>query len=168
MTESADFDPADVTLRKAAVVDVKTIHRMIMHFADRRQMLGRSLSKLYEHVREFYVAEAVGEIVACGALHVVWDDLGEVRSLAVRAGFQRKGLGQRIVRACIDEARQLGLPRVFCLTYVPDFFRMLGFEEVDKSVLPHKVWAECVNCPQFPDCGEVPLMLELTETGEKP
>ena len=155
------------TLRRAAVVDVKTIHKLIRHYADRRQMLARSLSTLYEHVREFFVCETEEEgVVACGALHVTWEDLGEIRSVAVRSGHKGRGYGERIVRACIEEARQLKLPRVFCLTYMPDYFRRLGFVEIDKSELPHKVWADCVNCPQFPDCGEVPLMLELETPGE--
>ena len=167
MTDAGKVPPVTGTLRRAAVVDVKTIHKLIRHCADRHQMLARSLSTLYEHVREFFVFESGHEgVVACGALHVVWEDLGEIRSVAVGAGHQAQGLGESLVRACIEEARQLKLPSVFCLTYVPDFFRKLGFVDIDKNELPHKVWAECVDCPQFPDCGEVPLMLQLENAGE--
>lgn len=153
--------PDDATLRKAAVVDVAAIHKLIMTYADERKMLAVPLSKLYDRVRDFFVVEKDGEVVACAALHVLWSDLAEVRSLAVRADCHRRGLGRRLVEACKHEAVALRLPKVFCLTFVPDFFKPLGFVEVDKSELPHKVWADCINCPQFPDCEEVPLVYEL-------
>ena len=148
-------------LRKAAVVDVPALHKLIMHYANMQQMLPCSLSRLYECVRDFFVYETGEGVVACAALHVVWEDFGELRSLAVEAAHQRRGIGRALVEACRDEAVKLRLPRVFCLTYVPEFFKSLGFRQVDKSTLPHKVWADCINCPQFPDCGEVPLVCEL-------
>jgi len=151
----------DGKLRKAAVVDVPALHKLIMHYANMQQMLPCSLSRLYECVRDFFVYETSQGIVGCAALHVVWEDLGELRSLAVEADHQRRGIGRALVEACRDEAAKLRLPRVFCLTYVPEFFRSLGFRQVDKSTLPHKVWADCINCPQFPDCGEVPLVCDL-------
>jgi amino-acid N-acetyltransferase len=99
--------------------------------------------------------------VACAALKVVWEDLAEVRSVAVKPSLRGRGIGRMLVEAVKKEARELLIPRVFCLTYVPGFFRRLGFREVDKGSLPHKIWADCINCPQFPDCGEVPLVCDL-------
>jgi len=146
-------------------VDVDTIHKLIMVYAVEQKVLAVPLSKLYDRVRDFFVIETGGEVVACAALHVMWSDLGEVRSLAVRSDCQGRGFGRRLVKACKQEAVDLRLPRVFCLTYVPEFFKPLGFVEVDKAELPHKVWADCINCPQFPDCGEVPMVSDLVERG---
>jgi amino-acid N-acetyltransferase len=150
-------------LRKAAVVDVPAVHRLILTYAERGAMLAVPLSKLYDRVRNFFVYEVDGQVVACAALHVLWEDLGEVRSLAVSKDWQGRGIARELVEACVREARELCLPRVFCLTYVPGFFTKLGFAEVDKSTLPHKVWADCINCPHFPDCNEVPLVRDLAE-----
>lgn len=161
----SDEKPADGILRNAAVADVTDIHKLIMHYAHMQQMLPCSLSALYDRVRDFFVYETADGIVACAAMHVLWKDLGEVRSLAVKTEFQGRGIGKMLVEACRKEAVRLGLPRLFCLTYVPEFFRCLGFREVDKSTLPHKVWADCINCPQFPDCGEIPLVCDLPTTG---
>ena len=149
------------TLRQAAVADVPAVHKLIMFYADKRKMLPVSLARLYEHLRDFIVYDVDGEVVGCAALHVLWEDLAEVRSVAVKQEFRGKGLGRVLVEACRDEAKRLGLPRVFCLTYSVKFFHALGFREVDKASLPHKIWADCINCPQFPDCAEVPMVLEL-------
>ncbi len=148
-------------LRQAAVSDVPAIHKLIMFWANKRKMLPVSLSRLYEDVRDFFVFESRGEVVACAALHVVWEDIAEVRSVAVAQESRGHGVGRLLVDACKAEARRLGLPRVFCLTYSTKFFGALGFREVDKASLPHKIWADCINCPQFPDCSEVPMVCEL-------
>jgi amino-acid N-acetyltransferase len=153
--------PPKGRLRKAAVDDVPALHKLIMHYAVKRKMLPLSLSRLYESVRDFFVYETSRGVVACAALHVVWDDLAEVRSVAVRPRMRGRGIGRILVEAAKKEARDLSIPRVFCLTYNPDFFRRLGFRQVDKASLPHKVWADCIHCPQFPDCGEVPLVCDL-------
>jgi amino-acid N-acetyltransferase len=116
---------------------------------------------LYESLRDFYVVEEDGIILGTAALHVVWDDLAEVRSVAVMEDAGRKGIGSRLVQACIAEAREIGLKRIFCLTYKPDFFGKHGFRLVDKSELPHKVWGDCIKCPKFPDCDENAMILDL-------
>lgn len=148
-------------LRKARISDVKPIQKLLTHFASRGDMLSRSLSELYESIRDFYVFEDGGEILGTAALHIVWDDLAEVRSVAVSEEAGRRGIGSQAVRACIDEAGELGLKRVFCLTYKPDFFAKFGFRLVDKSELPHKVWGDCVKCVKFPDCDENAMILDL-------
>jgi len=148
-------------LRKAKIQDVKEIQKLLTHFASRGDMLSRSLSELYECLRDIYVVEEEGRIVGTSSLHIVWEDLAEVRSVAVAENAGRRGVGTQVVQACIDEARDLGLKRVFCLTYKPDFFARFGFAIVDKSQLPHKVWGDCMKCAKFPDCDEIAMILDL-------
>ena len=151
-------------LRKALIQDVKPIHRLLMEYASRGLLLARSLSELYDHIRDFYVLAAEADddgLIGCCALGVCWEDLAEIRSLAVAEGLQRRGHARRLVEACIEEAVTLGIHRVFALTYVDDFFHRMGFRDVEKSVLPHKVWADCLKCPKFPDCDELALIREL-------
>jgi amino-acid N-acetyltransferase len=149
------------TIRKANIEDVKAIHKLIKFYADRRRMLARSLSELYEDIRDFLVFVNRGHVLGCTALHVTWEDLAEIKSLAVAKRHQRKGVGQKLVAAALKEATSLGVSKVFALTYEKGFFEKCGFRQVPKESLPHKIWSECVRCPEFPDCSEVPMMLEL-------
>jgi amino-acid N-acetyltransferase len=149
-------------LRKAQISDIKEIQKLLTTYASKGDMLSRSLSELYESVRDFYVEVGdEGRILGAAALHIVWDDLAEVRSVAVVEDAGRKGVGSALVNACIAEARELGLKRIFCLTYKPAFFGKLGFVLVDKSTLPHKVWGDCIKCPKFPDCDENAMIMDL-------
>ena len=150
-------------LRKAQIQDVKEIQKLLMHYANRGDMLSRSLSELYEALRDFYIFEEEGQIVGAAALHIVWEDLAEIRSVAVAEATGRKGVGTEVVNACIAEAKVLGLKRLFCLTYKPDFFARFGFQIVDKSQLPHKVWGDCIKCAKFPDCDEIAMILDLPQ-----
>lgn len=146
---------------KATLKDIPQIHQLVNSFAEKGEMLGRPISELYECVRDFIVAREGDKVVGCAALHVMWDDLAEIRSMAVTEGFQRKGIGTRLVKACLEEARRLSIPTVFCLTYQPDFFQAQGFTRVDKMELPRKVWTECYRCPKFPDCDEIAFICHL-------
>jgi amino-acid N-acetyltransferase len=148
-------------LRKAQIQDVKDIQKLLTFFANRGDMLSRSLSELYEALRDFYIYEEQGKLLGTAALHIVWEDLAEIRSVAVSEDAGRKGVGTQLVRCCIDEAREIGLKRLFCLTYKPDFFGRFGFRIVDKSELPHKVWGDCMKCVKFPDCDEIAMILDL-------
>ncbi len=159
--DNSDPSESKGALRRAAIGDVPAVHKLIMFYANKRKMLPVSLSRLYEQLRDFIVYEIDGEVVGVAALHILWEDLAEVRSVAVKDGLRGKGIGRKLVAACREEAERLGLPRVFCLTYSVKFFNALGFREVDKASLPHKIWADCINCPQFPDCAEVPMVLDL-------
>lgn len=141
-------------IRKAKIPDVGDIQALVNSFAAKNAMLPRALNTIYENIRDFYVLEENGRLIGCCALHVTWGDLAEVKSLAVDEGAQGGGHGRRLVEACLNEAKEMGLPRVFALTYVPGFFEKLGFKRIDKSALPQKIWSECINCPKFPDCGE--------------
>ena len=148
-------------IRNARIPDVTEIQRLVNYFAEKSAMLPRSLNTIYENIRDFYVLEQDGQIVGCCALHVTWGDLAEVKSLAVDENAQGKQLGRQLVDACLNDAREMGIPKVFALTYVPGFFEKLGFHSVDKSTLPHKIWSECINCHKFPDCGEEAVAREL-------
>jgi len=153
---------AEGVLRPAAMGDVRGIHALLQKYADQGLLLGRSLSSLYDHLRDYMVFSVEGEsgpeIVGVCSLHICWEDLAEVRSLAVDEPWQGRGIGASLVSACIDEAARLGIGRVFTLTYQPEFFRKFGFIEADKNDLPHKVWSDCVNCPKFPDCNEIAMI----------
>jgi amino-acid N-acetyltransferase len=145
-------------IRKARIADVKAIQKLVNEFARREEMIPRSINELYENVRDFFVCEEQGAIEGACALHVLWEDLAEIRSLAVRKESQRKGIGKNMVKRCVAEAKSLGIRRVFALTYQPLFFKKMGFEEIDKSSLPQKIWGDCVRCPKFPECDEHALI----------
>ena len=157
--------PMDEVIRKAQIRDVEGIHALVNRFAGAGSMLARSLSELYDDVRDFTVAVAHRgpdpAVVGCCALRVFWKDLAEIRSLAVSEDAQGHGVGRALVVACLDEARALGVPRVFALTYEPDFFAKFGFGRVDREALPHKVWMDCLRCPKYPNCDEVAVAVDL-------
>ena len=144
--------------------DVPAIQDLIRTFADRKLMIRRSLGELYEAIREFIVAtDDEGKVVGCAALHVFWDDLAELKCLAVAEDAHGRGLGRRLVDACWDAARELEIATVFTLTYVPEFFEKCGYHRIDKADLPHKIWNECVRCPLFPSCTEIALIRSAHE-----
>lgn len=148
-------------IRKAKIADVKDIQKLIEAFANKGEMLHRPLTDIYDSLRDFYVYEEKGVIIGACALHICWEDVGEIRSLAVSGEAGGKGIGTILVNACLDEARALGIPKVFALTYKPVFFEKVGFKQIGKEVLPHKVWGECVRCFKFPNCDENAVMIEL-------
>ncbi|OGP63675.1 MAG: GNAT family N-acetyltransferase [Deltaproteobacteria bacterium RBG_13_53_10] len=150
-------------IRKAKPKDVKEIQRLIKTYSSRGVVLPRSLSELYDNIRDFFVSVRERRIVGICALHICWDDLAEVRSLIVQDEDQKKGLGARLIKACLKESKELGVKSVFALTYNPEFFERFGFKRADKAVLPHKIWADCLKCVKFPDCDEVALVKELDE-----
>lgn len=148
-----------MNIRPARVSDVPAICDLIKTFADQKLMIRRTLGELYESVREFYVAtEDDGRVIGCAAVHVFWEDLAELKCLAVSEAAQGRGVGRRLVEACWIAARDLDIRSVFTLTYVPEFFEKCGYVQIEKSDLPHKIWNECVRCPLFPNCNEVALI----------
>lgn len=149
-------------IRKATIHDVPDMQRLINEYADRGDLLPRSLNQLYEDLRDFIiVVEEDGRVLGTCALHINWGDLAEVKALVVDESLQGKGMGRELVEKCVEEAKSLGITRLFALTYKPGFFSRLGFQEVDKSQLPQKVWSECIHCVKFPNCGEVAMIREL-------
>jgi len=148
-----------LNIRPARVGDVPVIQELIRSFADRKLMIRRSLGELYESIREFLVvADDDGQIIGCVALHVFWEDLAELKCLAVAERAQGRGVGRMLVDACWDAAKGLEIKTVFTLTYVAGFFEKCGYHQIDKADLPHKIWNECVRCPLFPDCREIALI----------
>jgi amino-acid N-acetyltransferase len=150
-------------IRKATINDIRAIQELVNGFAKKDLMLPRSVNELYENIRDFWVYERAGRVRGCAALHISWDDLAEIKSVAVPSSLQRKGTGKRLVEACIQEALLLGAKKVFVLTYAPGFFRVLGFRKIRHADLPHKIWAECINCPKFPDCDETALLKSIAK-----
>jgi amino-acid N-acetyltransferase len=148
-------------IRKAKLTDVKAIQTLVNQYADSGQMLPRTLNELYEHLRDFHIYEENGSLQGVCALHVSWEGLAEIRSLAVRSDSVKNGIGSKLVRHCLEEAVQLEVARVFVLTYQDVFFKKLGFAVVDKKDLPHKIWTDCLNCVKFPNCDEIALAMNL-------
>lgn len=148
-------------VKKAKISDATQMHKLINYFADKGEMLARSLSEIYENIRDYLVVREGERVIACAALHVSWSDIAEIKSVAVIEDSQKQGIGDQLVEACLKEAKELGIPTVFCLTYKPAFFEKLGFSQLDKAELPHKVWGECYRCPKFPNCDEVALIYHL-------
>ena len=148
-------------IRKAKLSDVRAIQSLVNHYAESGQMLPRSLNELYEQLRDFHVLVENGSIIGVCSLHVSWDGLAEIRSLAVRQDRTKLGIGSELVKHCLSEASELEVERVFVLTYQDRFFRKLGFTDVDKKELPHKIWSDCLNCIKFPDCDESALIITI-------
>ncbi len=149
-------------IRKAKVQDIQAIKKLIEPYGKTGVMLPVSLSELYDRIRSFFLYEdEAGTIVGVAALHVSWDDLAEIRSIAVAKEHKKKGIGRELVNSCLAEARELGVGRVFVLTYIPEFFGKVGFAEFDKAKLPHKIWSECLKCVKFPECDETAMFKKI-------
>ncbi len=162
----------EVILRKALMCDVKSLYNLFSEYSKAGEMLPRSMSDIYEHLRDFYIAEIEkengneiipnsSEIIGACALTIVWENLAEIRSLAVKKPYTRKLIGTELIKKCIEEAKFFKITNIFALTYKPQFFQKSGFTIIDKSKLPHKIWSDCINCVKFPDCDETAVMLEL-------
>ncbi len=144
-------------ITKASMADVEGVKALIDVYAKKDKMLARSLSYLYDNIRDYFVMRDGAVLVGCCALHVCWSDLAEIKSLAVHPERQNQGIGRGLLSAAIAEAKAMGIPRVFTLTREPEFFLRNGFREVGKDKLPMKIWGECVMCPKYPDCDETAL-----------
>jgi amino-acid N-acetyltransferase len=150
-------------VEKAKISDAIEMHKLINYFADKAEMLPRSLSEIYENIRDYFIFREGGRVIACAALHIDWSDLAEIKSVAVAENRQREKIGSQLIEACLREAEELGITTVFCLTYKPHFFERFGFSQVDKMELPQKVWTECYRCPKYPNCDEIALIYHLEE-----
>ena len=151
-----------MNIRNARVEDVPTIYALIGSYAELDKMLFRSMADIYENLQIFKVADDDGKVVGCCALKVVWADLAEIKSLAIEQGWFGKGVGKALVLACLEEARRLGLKKVFTLTLVPEFFEKAGFTRADKKTFPMKVWSDCARCPKQDECDEIAVIRDLT------
>jgi amino-acid N-acetyltransferase len=159
----ADDLPQTSLVRPATMADVPSIHQLVSYHAELGRMLFRSLTNLYEHLRDFLVAERDGRVVGCAAVELTWRNLAEIKSLAVEEACRGQGIGRHLVDASLDEARRLRLDRVFALTRERAFFEKAGFREVEKDSLPHKVWTDCVRCPIQANCDEVAVVFDLSD-----
>jgi amino-acid N-acetyltransferase len=153
-----------IRIEKATMADAPQIQGLVSSFAAIGEMLPRPLAEIYERLRDFFVVREDGRVMACAALHIMWEDLAEIRSLAVVEKNQEQGMGLLLVNACLTEARRLGIRTVFALTQQPAFFEKVGFHQADVMSLPRKVWGECFRCPKFPNCDEIAVIIELGET----
>ncbi|MFH1867630.1 MAG: N-acetyltransferase [Candidatus Omnitrophota bacterium] len=151
----------NIVLRKADIKDAKKIQSMIAGYAKKDAMLSRSLIEIYENIRDYFIVSKGSKILGCCALHVCWEDLAEIKALAVDEKEAKKGIGRKLVNAALKEAKALKAKKVFCLTYVPKFFRKFGFKNISRKKLPHKIWTECLKCHKFPNCDEQAMMLRL-------
>jgi amino-acid N-acetyltransferase len=154
-TQDKEYNPV---LRIATLADVPGIHRLLTVYSELGVLLPRPESDIFNSLRDFYVIEARGRVVACAALLIYTSELGEVRSLAVDPEYHKMGLGNQLVNRIEAEARTLGLTKLMALTYVVDFFQRLQFNVVDMSELPEKVWGACINCHKFQNCDEIAVL----------
>ncbi len=150
-------------IQKATIADIKVIHGLLKEFGHEGELLPRPLSELYDHIRDFSVHndEADNQVVGCCALQICWEDLAEIRSLAINRKYWGNKLGSGLVENAILEAKAFNIKKVFTLTYRPNFFEKFGFKQIERSELPLKIWADCILCVKFPDCDETAMMMEL-------
>jgi amino-acid N-acetyltransferase len=151
-------------IRKAKIKDIKAIHTLLQIYSSKGELLPRPFSKLYDHLRDFivYVDETDNEIIGCCALQFCWEDLAEIRSLAVHPDYLRKKIGTLLAETVLAEAKTYDIRKVFSLTYKPGFFEKLGFVQVDKAELPLiKIWSDCILCVKFPNCDEIAMIKEI-------
>ncbi len=150
-------------IRKAILDDVNSIHSLLQYYNIKGELLARPLSKLYDHLRDFWVFEDPEEkkVVGCCALQFCWEQLAEIRSLAVDPDHTGKGIGSTLTERAIQEAVYFKVQDLFTLTYRPTFFEQFEFSEVDKNDLPIKVWSDCIGCVSFPNCDEIAMIKKL-------
>jgi len=151
-------------IRKAQIKDISSIYKLLQEYGKKGELLPRPLSELYDHLRDFWVFanEMDDTVIGCCSLQICWEDLAEIRSLAVREEHMRKKIGSTLVETAIAEAKSFRIQKVFTLTYRPDFFKQFQFSKVDRSELPLKIWGGCLSCVKFPDCDETAMMKTLS------
>lgn len=158
MNRHSRKDLKKLQVKKASIKDVPFIHSLINKFAKDDEMLPRSLNEIYENIRDFFVCKDNENIIGTAALHVLWENLAEIRSIAVLKEYRNQGIGKKLIERCLKEAGELGVEKVFALTYNPKFFKKFGFKDIDKNTLPQKIWGDCLKCPKFPECEEVAVI----------
>ncbi len=155
------MEEMDGIVEGAKLADAPEIKKLLDYYAKRERLLPRALIEICGSIRDFKVFRKGGKLLGACALNVCWTDLGEIRSLAVEPRHAKRGIGSLLLQACLKDARQLGLKRVFTLTYVPAFFSKNGFRRISKEKLPHKIWGDCVHCTKFPECDEIAMEIAL-------
>jgi len=148
-------------IKKAKIENGVDIYNLINEAAKEYEVLPRALSYIYENIRDFWVVFEKDRVVGSVALHFVWEDLAEIKSLVLDGSFKGNNVGNSLIQEALSEARSYDIKKVFVLTFIPEYFKRYGFKTIDKSELPHKIWAECINCPKFPNCNEEAMIKEL-------
>ncbi|MBO67428.1 MAG: GNAT family N-acetyltransferase [Acidiferrobacteraceae bacterium] len=156
-----------IKVRRATVADTATISRLLDNYSSIGRLLPRTREEIVERLSSFFVSEQDSVVTGCVSLEVFTSELGEIRSLAVEPNFLKSGNGSSLVKNLENEAMRLGLQRLIALTYVPDFFRKLGFEITPMNSLPEKVFGVCVNCPKFNNCDEIAMVKHIEENNGK-
>lgn len=152
----------DKNIRKARISDIEKIHSLINLWAKEGKLLNRPINSLYENIRDFWIYTEKKTIIGCCAIHIAgWQNLGEIKSLAVSKKYLRRKIGTKLVEKCIEEAKELGIKKIFALTFAVAFFKKLGFKKISRKILPHKIWSDCVHCIYFPNCKEKAVMKKL-------
>ena len=148
---------------KASIRDVRAIHKLLQLYGSQGELLPRPLSKIYDHVRDFWVFKEKENqtAVGCCALQFHWDDLAEIRSLAVHPDHVGQKIGSSLTQTALEDAKDFSIAKVFTLTYRPGFFEQFGFHRIERADLPLKIWADCITCIKFPDCDEIAMLKEL-------
>ncbi len=149
-------------IRKATIKDVKIIHGLLKGYGDRGELLPRPLTKIYDHLRDFSVyVDENDNVLGCCALQFCWEDLAEIRSMAVHPEHTGKRIGTKLAHEVLSDAKLFNIKKVFTLTYRPGFFKQFGFRQVDLAELPLKIWSDCILCVKFPDCDETAMIKEI-------
>ncbi len=163
MSTLSSVNQIPYTVGEALVQDAAAIQALILYWSQRTPVLEKSLGQIYENLREFVVVRHENKIVGAAAMHIDWGDLAEIRSVVVDEQYKGKGVGKLLIQQQLAVAKRLGIDRVFVLTDQVGFFAHLGFTEIDKGELPHKVWRDCINCPIFLNCTEVAMALNVCD-----
>jgi amino-acid N-acetyltransferase len=151
----------NIIYRKSLLKDVSSIKSILDSYAEKRKLLSRSYQYILENIKDFHVATIDDKVVGMCSLKIASIDLAEIKSLAVIEELATQGIGKTLVLNAMDEGILLGIKKFFALTYVPNFFIKMGFKEIDKETLPHKIWTECVHCPFFPNCNEIAVSFSI-------
>lgn len=141
--------------------EVEQVHKLLNDYAKEGLMLSRSRNSIYENINDYIIAVKEDEVIGVGALHMVWDRLAEIRSLAIKAEYRKQNIGREIVDCLEAKGIKLGVETFFSLTYQPGFFEKCNYERVPNDILPQKVWKECVHCPKYPYCDEIGMLKKV-------
>lgn len=148
-------------IEPAKISDVESIYSLVNYYAQRDKMLFCSKAYIYENLQSFTVVRTEKGVIGCCSLRIVWSDLAEIKSLAVEVSQKGGGAGKKLVGFAVNSAKQMEIPKVFALTLEPDFFKKAGFEIIEKTDLPMKVWSDCAKCPKQQNCDEVALIKKI-------
>jgi amino-acid N-acetyltransferase len=150
-----------VEIRKATVSDIESLYELINIYAEKEVVLPRTKESLYQQLFSIFVAVDNKKVVGSASITILDKEIAEVRSLVVDASVAKKGIGKRLVEKIIEEAKNMGIPKLISLTYQVEFFKKCGFQVTVKDYMPQKVWKDCINCPKLHHCDEIAMIIYL-------